>query len=121
MVEELKELIKIQDNLRSYKTVPFPAVWEGFITELSQKGTVEPTPPYGQLVYNIYASKVSRNIATGIGYCETKLDMRIYDLDGTRLYSVLGGGPAAIGGVWWPGLPGALGGGLALCSHSVWV
>ena len=88
MVEELKELIKIQDNLRSYKTVPFPALWGGFITELSQKGTVEPTPPYGQLVYNISASKVSRDIATGIGYCETKLDMCIYDLDGTRLYSV---------------------------------
>ena len=45
MVEELKDLIKNQSNLKSYKTVPFPAVWAGFITELSQKGTVAAKSP----------------------------------------------------------------------------
>ena len=51
-------------------------------------GTVQPTPPYGQLVYNISASKITRTIATGVGDCETFLDMCCYDSDGTRLYSV---------------------------------
>ena len=68
MVEGLKDLIKNQSNLRSYKTVPFPAVWERFITELSLKGRVAPGPSYGQLVYYISASKihVSRQLVLGI-------------------------------------------------------
>ena len=75
MVEELKDLIKNQSNLKSYKTVPFPAVWSGFITELSQKGRVEPSPPDGQLVYHISASSISPIKATGVGVSETVLDM----------------------------------------------
>ena len=93
MVEELKDLIKNQSNLKSYKTVPFPAVWSGFITELSQKGTVQPSPPYGQLVYHISASSISPIKATGVGDSETFLDMCIYDLDG-RKFSAFGGVPS---------------------------
>ena len=89
MVEELKDLIKNQSNCKSYKTVPFPAVWAGFITELSQKGTVQPNPPYGQLVYHISASRITRIIkATGGEDSVTVLDMCCYDYDGRKLFSV---------------------------------
>ena len=91
MVEELKGRMKVQSNLRSYKTVPFPAVlvWAGFITELSQKGTVQPNPPYGQLVYHISASRITRIIkATGGEDSVTVLDMCCYDYDGRKLFSV---------------------------------
>ena len=88
MVEELKDLIKNQSNLKSYKTVPFPAVWSGFITELSLKGRVALSPPVGQLVYYISASKITRIKATGVEDSETFLDMCCYDYDGTKLFSV---------------------------------
>ena len=88
MVEELKDRMKIQTNLASYKTAPFPAVWAGFVNEVSKVGTVQQNPPYGRLVYHISASKITRTITTGVGYCDTFLDMRCYGLDGTKLFTV---------------------------------
>ena len=66
MVEELKDSMKSQTNHRSYKTVPFPAVWAGFITELSQMGTVQPNHPYGQLVYLLAKLHVPLQLVLGI-------------------------------------------------------
>ena len=51
-------------------------------------GEVAPSPPYGQLVYHIYASSIPPIKATGVGDSETFLDMGVYDLDGTKLFSV---------------------------------
>ena len=45
MVEEMKDLIKIQSNLSSYKTASSPAVWSGFICELINLGDVQHNPP----------------------------------------------------------------------------
>ena len=88
MVEELKGLIKVQTNLSSYKTVPFPTVWSGFISELVNLGTLQANPPHGQIVYHICARSFTRAMATGIGYMETGLHTHCYGLDGTRLFTV---------------------------------
>ena len=91
MVEELKGLIKVQTNLSSYKTVPFPAVplvWSGFISELIHLGTLQPNPPYGQIVYHVSDRSFTRDKTTGIGCMETGLHTDCHGLDGTKLLTV---------------------------------